>query len=186
MPRIDEFVGTDIQFQAKFTSAVVTVGDAAAFFTLLGSFFEAVENEVMQETGLKVHLLPVLTVRGGSIEAKVKVEVKVDSESAEKEPLPAKLKSKLRAIILGALLALVPDESAVTKITPPPTADSKPAVSYTCEGEAGKAWQTAMDGWEKFGKGFTADFHVKAGDVTIDSKINVPASSAHSKHSKGK
>jgi hypothetical protein len=78
LPSVDEFVATDIHLRASFAATPLTVDDAAALFQLLKAFIESVQREVTEQTGHEVYLLPVLSVRGGSIEAEIKV--KVDSE----------------------------------------------------------------------------------------------------------
>lgn len=170
LPSVDEFVATDIQLRARFASTALTVDDAAALFQLLKAFIESVQREVTEQTGHEVYLLPVLSVRGGSIE--VEIKLKVDSESAEL-PKSVGLKAKLRAIFLGAFLALAPGESAVTMTLPQPP----PPVSEKCQDDIRAAADHFLQTAQYLGRGFTAKFEGKCGDATISTQIEVPATS---------
>jgi hypothetical protein len=170
-PSMDDFVATDIQVRARFDSTPVTLEDAVTLFGLLKAVIEAVELEITDQTGEEVQILPVLSVRGGSIEGEIKIKVNSESNSAE-------LKSKLRAIVLGAFMALTPGESAVMATAPDPaTAVSQPApaLSAQCQVDIAAAAAHAEDTWKYFGRGFSAEFYATSGGTTIKSRIEVPA-----------
>jgi len=164
MVRVREYVGTDLELRAKFSSDPVTLEDGIALLQLLQALMEALQQEAKRQLGQEVELLPVLSVRAGSIE--VKIEVKIDSESKG-------LKSKLKKIFLGVLLAFGMHGDTVV-VGPQPNV---PAViaSIDCVHQIDAAAGKAIDSWKYFGRGFKGQFEGKCGDTVIKTTIEVPS-----------
>ena len=51
VPTVEEFVATDIQMQARFSSKLITLDDTAALFVLLQSIVKTVQEEMKKQTG---------------------------------------------------------------------------------------------------------------------------------------
>jgi hypothetical protein len=164
LPRIDEYVATDIQLRATFSSDPITLDDAAALFQLLQTLMESVQREMTQQTGEEVYLLPVVTVSGGSIEAKIEIKM---------GPATVELKGKLREIFLGAMFALNPGNWGLAVTPQPPT----PPPVVQCHDDIVQAAYQAEEIWRRTGKGYRAEFHATCGGTTIISKIDVPPGS---------
>jgi hypothetical protein len=164
MVRVGEFVSTDLELRAKFSSDPVTLEDGLALLQLLQALVEALQQEVKRQLGDAVTLLPVLSVRSGSIE--VKIEMKIDPESKG-------FKAKVKNIFLAVLLAF--GMSGETAVVGPPVNVPAVVASIDCVHQIDEAAGKAIESWKYFGKGFKGQFEGKCGDTTIKTTIEVPS-----------
>jgi hypothetical protein len=164
LPRIEEYVATGIQLRARFSSELITLEDAAAFFQLLQTLMDSVQSELTRQAGEEMYLLPVVTVSGGSIEAKIELKI---------GPATVELKGKLREIFLGAMLALNPGNWGLAVTPQPPT----PPPVVQCADDIVQAAHQAEQVWMRTGKGYRAEFQGSCGGTTIISRIDVPSNS---------
>jgi hypothetical protein len=164
MVRVSEYVSTDLELRAKFSSDPITLEDGVALLRLLQALIEALQQETKRQLGTAVTLLPVLSVRTGSIELKIEVKIDPDSEG---------LKAKLKKVFLGVLLTF--GMGGDTVIVGQPVDVPAALASVQCVQQLHESVRETTEVWKHFGKGFKGEFEGKCGDTTIRTTIEVPA-----------